>query len=85
MVLEKTLQSPLDSQEIQPVYPKGNQSWLFIGRADVEAPIFWPPDSKRWLTGKDPDATQDWGLEEKGERDDEMVGWHHRLDGREFE
>ena len=85
MVLEKTLQSPLDSQEIQPVYPKGNQSWLFIGRADIEAPIFWPPDSKQWLTGKDPDAAKDWGLEEKGETEDEMVGWHHRLDGREFE
>ena len=85
-VLEKTLESPLDSEEIQPVHPKGNQSWIFIGRADVEAetPILWLPDTKNWLIGKDPDAGQDW-RQEKGTTEDEMVGWHHRLNGHEFE
>ena len=75
MVLEKTLESPLDSKEIQPVNPKGNQSWIFIGRTDVEAetPILWPHDLKSWLIGKDPDAGKDWGQEEKGATEDEMV------------
>ena len=87
VVLEKTLESPLDCQEIQPVHPKGNQSWIFIGRTDVEAetPILWPPDVKSWLLGKDPDAGKDWRQKEKGATDDEMVAWHHRLDGHEFE
>ena len=87
MVLEKTLESPLDSKEIQPVNPKGNQSWMFIGRTDAEAetPILWPPNVKNWLTGKDPDAGKDWGQEEKGKTEDEMVGRHHQLDGHEFE
>ena len=87
MVLEKTLESPLDCKEIQPVHPKGNQSWVFIGRTDVEAeaPIFWPPDVKNWFTGKDPDAGKDWRREEKGMTEDEMVGWHHWLNGHEFE
>ena len=87
MVLEKTLESPLGCKEIKPVNPKGNQSWLFIGRIDVEAetPILWPPDEKNWLLGKDPDAGKDWREEEKGTTEDEMVGWHHRLDGHEFE
>ena len=73
-------------KKIQPVYPKGDQSWLFIGRTDAEAetPILWPPDAKSWLTGKDPDAEKDWGQEEKGITEDEMVGWHHRLDGHGF-
>ena len=77
----------LDSKEIKPVNPKGNQSWIFIGRSDAEAqdPITWPPDGKNKLTGKDPDAGKDWGQEEKGLTEDEMVGWHHRLDGHEFE
>ena len=84
VVLEKTLESPLDCKEIQPVHPKGNYTWMFIGRTDVEAetPIFWPPDAKSWLTGKDPDAGEDWGQEEKGMTEDEMVGWHYWLDGR---
>jgi len=84
-VLEKTLESPLDCKEIQPVHPK-DQSWVFIGRTDVEAetPILWPPDAKSWLIGKDPDAGKDWGQEEKGMTEDEMVGWHHRLDGHGF-
>ena len=79
MVLEKTLESPLDCKEIQPVHPKGDQSWVFIGRTDVEAEtsILWPPDSKCCLTGKDPDAGRDWGQEEKGTTEDEMAGWHH--------
>ena len=79
VVLEKTLKSPLDCKEIQPVHPKGNQSWIFIGRTDPEAetPIFWPPDMKSWLIGKDPDAGKDWRREEKGMTEDEMVGWHH--------
>ena len=77
MVLEKTLERPLDCKEIQPVHPKGNQSWIFIGRTDAEAetPIFWPPDRKNWLTGKDPDAGKDWRREEKGMTEDEMVEW----------
>ena len=85
VVLEKTLEIPLDCKEIQPVYPKGNQSWIFIGRTDAEAPIFWPPDAKNWLIWKDPDAGKDWRQEEKGMTEEEMVGWHHRLDGHEFE
>ena len=87
VVLEKTLESPLDCKEIQPVHPKGDQSWVFIGRTDVEAetPILWSPHAKSWLFGKDPDAGRDWGQEEKGMTEDEMAGWHHRLDGREFE
>ena len=86
MVLEKTLEKPLDCKEIQPVHPKGNQSWVFIGRTDVEAetPILWPPDEKNWLSGKDPDVGKDWGQEEKGTTEDEMVGWHHRLHGHEL-
>ena len=81
VVLEKTLDSPLDYKEIQPVHPKGDQSWVFIGRTDAEAetPILWPPDVKGWLTGKDSDAGKDWAQEEKGTTEDEMVGWHHRL------
>ena len=87
VVLEKTLESPLDNKEIQPVYPKGNQSWIFIGRTDVEAetPILWPPDAKNRLIWKDPDAGKDWRLEEKGTTEDEMVGWHHQLNGHKFE
>ena len=87
VVLEKTLKSPLDCKEIQPVHPKGDQSWVFIGRTDVEAetPILWPPDAKNWLTGKHPDAGRDWGQEEKVTTEDEMAGWHHQLDGHEFE
>ena len=86
-VLEKTLESPLDCKEIQPVHPKGNQPWIFIGGTDpeAEAPILWPPDAKSWLIGKDPDVGRDWGQEEKGMTEDEMVGWHHRLNGHEFE
>ena len=85
-VLEKTLESPLHHKEIQPVHPKGHQSGVFIGRTDVEAetPILWPPHTKSWLTGKDPDAGRDWGQEEKGTTEDEMVGWHHQLYGRGF-
>ena len=81
VVLEKTLESPLDCKEIQPVHPKGNQSWVFIGRTDAEAeaPQLWPFDVKNWLTGKDPDAGKDWRQEEKGMTEDEMVGWHHWL------
>ena len=87
VVLEKTLVSPLDCQEIQPVHPKGNQSWIFIGRTDAEAetPILWPPDAKNWLIGKYPDVGKDWRWEEKGTREDEMVGWHHWLNRHEFE
>ena len=86
-MLEKTLESPLHYKEIQPVSPKGNQPWIFIGRTDaeVEAPILWPPDVKNWLIGKDSDAGKDWRREEKGTTEDEMVGWHHRLNGHEFE
>ena len=87
MVLEKTLESPLNCKEIQPVNLKGNQSWIFIGRTDAETeiPILWPPDTKSWLIGKDPDAGKDWGQEEKGVTEDEMVGWHHQCNGHEFE
>ena len=87
MVLEKTIESPLDSKEIKPVIPKGNQSWLFIGRTDAEAetPIFWLPDVKNWLTGKDPNDGKDWRQEEKGATEDEIVGWHYLLSGHEFE
>ena len=79
VVLEKTLESPLDCKETPPVHPKENQSWIFIGGIDVEAetPILWPPDEKSWLTGKDPDAGKDWRQEEKGTTEDEKVGWHH--------
>ena len=85
VVLEKTLESPLDSKEINPVNPNGNQPWIFIGRTDAEAPILGPPDAKNWLTGKDPDAGKEWRQEEKGMTEDEMVGWHHRLNGHGFE
>ena len=87
VVLEKTLQSSLDCREIKPVKPKGKHTWIFIERtgAKTEVPILWPPDVKSWLIGKDPDAGKDWGQEEKGMTEDEMAGWHHRLDGREFE
>ena len=84
VVLEKTLESPLDCKEIQPVNPKGNQSWIFIGRTDAEALILWPPDVKSWLIRKDPDAGKDWRQEEKVMTEDEMFGWHHRLDGHGF-
>ena len=86
-VVLKTLESPLDCKEVQPVHPKGDQSWVFIGRTDVKAetPVLWPPHVKSWLIGKDPDAGRDWGQEEKGTTEDEMAGWHHRIDGREFE
>ena len=85
MVLEKTLESPLDCKEIQPGHPKGDQSWVFIGRTDAEAetPILWPPYAKGLLTGKDPDAGRDWG-QEKGMTEDETAGWHHQLDGLGF-
>ena len=87
VVLEKTLESTLDCKEIKPVNPKGNQSWIFIRRTDAEAEAanLWPPDAKNWLTGKDPNSGKDWGQEEKGTTEDEMVGWHHWLDGHEFE
>ena len=86
VVLEKALERPLDCKEIQPVHPTGNQSWIFTGRTDVEAetPILQPPDAN-WLVGKDPDAGKGWGQEEKGTTEDEMVGWHHRLNGYVFE
>ena len=87
MVLEKTLESPWDYEEIKPVNPKGNQPQIFIGRTDpeAEAPILWPHDAKSWLIGKDPDAGKDWGQEAKGITEDEMVGWHHWINGCEFE
>ena len=87
VVLEKSLKSLLDCKEIQPVNPKGNQSWMLIGRTDVEAetPVLWPPDAKDWLIWKDPDAGKDWRQEEKGMTEGEMAGWHHRLNGHEFE
>ena len=87
VVLEKTLESPLDCKKIQPVNPKGNQSWIFIGRTDAETEtaILWPPDVKNWLLGKDPDAGKDWRQEEKGTTENKVVRWHHRLDGHEFE
>ena len=87
LVLEKTLECPMDSKEIKPVSPKGNQSWIFIGRTDAEteAPVLWPPDGKSLFIWKDPDARKDWGREEKGVMEDEMVEWHHSLSGHEFE
>ena len=87
VVHEKMLESPLDYMEIQPVHPKGNQTWIFIGRTDAEAeaPILWPPDAKSQLIQKDPDAGKDWRQEEKVAIEDEMVGWHHRFNGHEFE
>ena len=86
VVLKKTLESPLDCKEIQPVQAKGNQSWIFIGRTDAEAeaPTLWPADVKNWLIGKDPDAGKDWRQEEKGPTEDEVVGWHHWLDGHDL-
>ena len=87
VVLEKTLESPLDCKEVKPVNPKGNQSWIFIEKTDAEAqtPILWLPDVKNWLIGKDPVAGKDWRKEEKGMTEDEMFGWHHQLDAHEFE
>ena len=87
VLLEKTLESPLDCKEIQPVHPKGDQSWVFIGRTDAEAetPVLWPPQVKNWLIGKVPDVGRDWGQEEKGTTEDEMAGWNHGLNGDEFE
>ena len=87
VVLEKTLESSLEFMEVQPVHPKGNQPWIFIGRTDAEAqtPILWPPDEKSWLIWKDPDAGKELRQEEKGTTEDETVGWHHRLNGHEFE
>ena len=87
MVLEKTPESPLDCKEIQPVHSKGDQPWVFFGRNDAKAetPVIWPPDSKSKLIGKDSDAGRDGGQEEKGTTEDEVAGWHHQLDGREFE
>ena len=87
VLLEKALESPLDSREIKPVNPRGNQPSIFIGRTDAEAeiPILWSPDAKNWLIWKDPDTVKDWRQEEKGMTDDEMVGWHHQLNGHEFE
>ena len=84
---ESTLESPLDRKEIQPVHPKGNQSWILLGRTDdeAEAPVLWPPDVKSWLIRKDPDAGKDLGQEEKEMTEDEMFGWHHRLNRHEFE
>jgi len=86
VVLEKTLENPLDCKEIQPVHPKGDQSWIFIAKTDTEteAPILWPPDAKSWLIGKDPDAGKDW-RQEKGMTEDETVGWHQQLNGHEFD
>ena len=87
VVLEKTLESPLDCKEIQPVHSQGDQPWVFFGRNDVKAetPILWPPHAKSWLIGKDPDAGRDWGQEEKETTEEEMAGWHHWLDGHESE
>ena len=87
VVLEKTLESPLDCKEIQPVHPKGDQSWVFIGRNDAEAegPTLWLPDAKNWLICKDPDGGKDWKQEEKGTIEDKIIGWHHWLNGHEFE
>ena len=87
VVLEKTLESPLDCKEIQPVHSKGDQSWVLFGKTDAkaEAPGLWPPHARSWLIGKDSDAGRDWGQEEKGMTEDEMAGWHHWLDGHEFE
>ena len=85
-MLEKTLEGPLDSKEIQPVHHKGDRTWIFIGRTDAEAEtlILWPPDAKNWLIWKDPDAGKDWRQEEKGTTEDEMAGWHHQLNGHEL-
>ena len=87
MVLEKTLESPLDCKEIQPVHPKGHRSWVFFGRNDAKAetPVLWPPHEKSGVIGKDSDAERDWEQEEKGTTEDVMAGWHHQLDGCEFE
>ena len=87
VVLEKTLESPLDCKEIQPVHPKRDQSWVFFGRNDAKAetPVLWPPHAQSWLIGKDSDAGRDWGQEKKGTTEDEMAGWHYQLDGHEFE
>ena len=87
VVLEKILESPLDCKEIKPVNPKGNQTWILTGKTDAEAEAWipWPPDTKNWFLGKDPDGGKDWWQEEKGTTEDEMIGWHHRLDGHEFE
>ena len=87
VVLEKTLESPLDCKEVQPVHPKGNQSWILIGsiNAEAETPILWTPDAKNWVIWKDPDVGKDCRQEEKGMTEDEMAGWHHRLNGHEFE
>ena len=84
-MLEKTLESPLDCREIQPVHPKGDQSWVLIGKAEAETPILWPPHAKSLLVGKDAGARRGWRHEEKGTTEYEMAGWHHRLDGHEFE
>ena len=86
VVLEKTIESPLDCKKIQPVHPKGDQSWVFIGRTDVEAEtaVLWPPDAKSWLIWKDPDSGKDWGQEEKGRTEDEMIAWHHWFSGYNF-
>ena len=86
VVLEKTVESPLDCKEVQSVHPKGDQSWVFIGRTDAEAetPILWPPDATSWLIWTDPDAGKDWRREEKGMTEDKMLGWHHWLNGHEF-
>ena len=87
LMLLKTFESPLDCKEVKPVQPRGNQSWLFIGRTDAEAEtsVLWPPNVKNWLIEKDPDVGKDWRQEEKRMTEDEMVGWHHQLDGHEFE
>ena len=87
VMLEKTHESPLNCKEIQPVHPKGDKSWIFFGKTDAEAEtlILWPPDAKNWLIWKDPETGNDWRQGEKGKREDEMVGWHHQLDGHEFE
>ena len=87
VALEKTLESPLDCKEIQPVHPEADQSWVFTGKTDAKAetPVLWPPHAKSWLVGKDPDAGRDWGKEEMGMTENEMVGWHHQLDGHGFE
>ena len=87
LVLEKILESPLDCKKIRPVNPKGNQPWIFVGKTDAEAeaPIFWPPDEKNWLIGKDPDSRKDWRQEEKGMTEDEIIGWHHWFNRQKFE
>ena len=87
VVLKKTLESPLDCKEIKPVNPKGNQSWIFVGRTDVEAeiPLLWPADEKNWLIEKDQNARKDWRQEEKGMTENEMIGWHHQIDGYQFQ